>query len=974
MPRSKPVSVRACRPDVHIRSKPDVVVAARKSPLTEAGTLPYCPHDPSGPNANNYSHSDVLMKDSNWPHSLVLTSSKRPARSRLGCLASVAAVVLGLSSQVSLNAQSDNFDAYSTPAELTAGGWILSSLNPALVTTTFPSVGSGKGLRVQANPIPSAAPAVGLWYRTNDYTDFYVAVDLVNWLGTDKNQAAVLFGRMTDAGTGTVVPNLNPANAQGVICNYDTSQYGENPTDRRQGQLQINRVGAGFATSTRAVAEITFVPGRSYRLVFKCVGTVYTVQAYDMNDLTAPLVTLTADIPDAFTPNGACGILAFSRNGTAGTVDQTFDNYYAAATDPNTSLAPALAHPIAGTPQVVTRNPVKRWMNFQPVASPLSFSAQTLTANEINSSATKLYLNGADVSSALQASVPTGNAVDFTAPAGLLAANKVYAARIELVDTAGTLTSTNTFWFDTYTQGYFSNAPVKTIEVEDYNYNGGAYQLDPIAVSGYDTNFTLVNGGGVGYVDLPGTPEVDFHDNRASGESSYLDYRPFDPVGTSTGNKDISMDSYPLGAPLPLDVQRLKYTTLSLQEYVVARTEVGEWLNYTRAFADANYLVYLRVGSFGASEVELAQVTGDTTTTTQTATPLGRFVVPNNIMHINETYVPLQDTNGAPVVVHLAGTNTLRLTMLGTVGQDNRKLHLNYLLLVPAPVPPPTVLDTFNDGNDTANPAWDHYDPIGGLTAAPATFSFPNGGYRILAPAPAVPDAGQARAGSFLRNGDYSDFYISVDVTDFDDTVRSVFGIAARINTPGLQTTDGYLFSWEPGGGVIPGTDNGDLDVIVLSGEIPLGQIETPPSGVHLSRGKTYRMVFMGNGNNFIGRVYEHPDLSNPIKEVQASDPNFLYASGRVGLIVASQGSVTIPADATFDNFLVTTAEPRLTANVSGGSVVVSWPLIPFRLLTSSSLTAPNWTEVTSGIVPSGGMNTYTVPATSQQYFRLVYP
>jgi hypothetical protein len=182
------------------------------------------------------------------------------------------------------------------------------------------------------------------------------------------------------------------------------------------------------------------------------------------------------------------------------------------------------------------------------------------------------------------------------------------------------------------------------------------------------------------------------------------------------------------------------------------------------------------------------------------------------------------------------------------------------------------------------------------------------------------------------------------------------------------------LFSWEPGGGALPGTDNGDLDVSPLDGEIPLGQIEEQPSGVHLERGKTYRLVFMGKGFDFVGEVYEHPDLANPIKRVLANDPNQLYASGQVGLVVASQGSLLIPADATFDNFFVTTDEPRLTANVSGGSVVISWPQIPFRLQTSSSMSPQNWTTVTSGIVQVGDQNTYTVPATSQQYFRLVYP
>ena len=124
----------------------------------------------------------------------------------------------------------DNFDSYSNTSEFTAAGWILSSIDPSLVTTTFPAVGAGKGVRIEANPYPGAAPAVGMWYRTNEYTDFYVAVDIASWPGTDKDQAMVLFARMTDGGT--VPPNLNPAAAQGVICNYDASQYGEDPGDR----------------------------------------------------------------------------------------------------------------------------------------------------------------------------------------------------------------------------------------------------------------------------------------------------------------------------------------------------------------------------------------------------------------------------------------------------------------------------------------------------------------------------------------------------------------------------------------------------------------------------------------------------------------------------------------------------------------------------------------------------------------------
>lgn len=917
------------------------------------------------------------MNNPTNPYYRHVTLRHNPAPSSVRKLAASAALASLLAWSPAASAQgivNDNFDSYSSTAEMTAAGWILSSLNPGLVTTTFPAVGAGKGLRLQAIPAPPNAPAVQMWYRTNQYTDFYLAVDIAEWPGTDKNQAMVLFARLTDAQTGTVTPNLNPAAGQGIICNYDASQYGENPTDRRQGQFQINVITAipnPFTASTRAVAEITFQPGRAYRMVFRGVGTLITAQAYDLQDLTTPLVTLQADIPDAPTPSGACGILGFSRQGTTGTIDATYDNYYSGPADPNPATPPALAHSIPGTPVVDTRIPAARWENFHNPATGISFTAKTYTSDVINAGATKLFLNGVDVSSQLVLSA-NGSAITGSLPGSALKSNTVYAARIEVTDVAGTKSSVNTFWFDTFTEAYLATAPVKTIEAEDYNYESGKYQLDPIPVSGIDTNLSAVNGNYVGYLDMVGTRGVDFFDARTTGEGAFNEYRFLDGVGTAQGNKYLYDLNRPLNDQIVFFKQRQKYAQVGVLEYVVARTEPDEWLNYTRAFAAGNYHVYLRVGSFGATEVRLDQVTSDPSLEEQTTTPLGVFSVPNNITHNNHTYVPLMN-GGSPAVVSLAGTNTVRLTMLGTPGQDNRKLNINYLLFVPAPaVTVTTIFDSFNDGNDST-PKWNRYDPIGGITAAPATFSFPNGGYRIQAPAPQAPDAGQARAGSFLDGLELGDFYVSADLIDFDDTVRQAFGIAARINTPGLGTTSGYLFSWEPGGGTLPGTENGDLDISRLEGEVPTGQIETENSNLHLERGKSYRFVFMGKGFEFEGLVYELPDISNPIKRLPAVDPLELYPTGQVGLVVSSQGSMAVSGDATFDNFLATTAEPRLSVGLAGGNVTLGWPLIPFRLQSAANIGGP-WTEVTSGISQVGDQNVYSAPASGSQYFRLVYP
>jgi hypothetical protein len=92
-------------------------------------------------------------------------------------------------------------------------------------------------------------------------------------------------------------------------------------------------------------------------------------------------------------------------------------------------------------------------------------------------------------------------------------------------------------------------------------------------------------------------------------------------------------------------------------------------------------------------------------------------------------------------------------------------------------------------------------------------------------------------------------------------------------------------------------------------------------------------------------------------------------------LITADAGSGDLnQGDATFDNFLATTAEPRLTVEASSGNVVVSWPNIPFRLVSSPSLSSPVWTEVTTGITVAGDRKAHTTAASDAKYFRLVYP
>ncbi len=608
------------------------------------------------------------------------------------------AAVLVLSTAQPLPAQTDNFDSGSLdPA------WKRSNFNPALVNESFSETGMGKGLRIQANPFPNAAPAAALLYRDEVYTNFYVAIDVTSWPGTDKNQAFVLVGR------GDL--SSNPATTTGVIMNYDASQYGENPGDRRQGQFQINLVTNTpdpFETKTIAMAELTLEPGRPYRFVFKGVGSHYTGMVYDHEDLTKPLVTIEADdviqgvssgggtsvIFDQPFVRGKCGFLSFSRQGTSGSTDVTLDNYYAGSTDSNPAQGTALAHPVPGTPTIESRVPSARFKNFHNPADGISFTIKTFTADIINAAATRLRLNGADVSSNLVLS-PNGTTVTGSLPGNQLTPNTAYSASIEVEDLSGAKKSTNTFWFDTFSDAYLATAPVKAIEAEDYNYNAGQYQLDPVPVSGFNTNNEHVNGlfiSGLGYYEQVGVEGTDFHDARNSIENPWFaEYRNTDPVGLCAGifpeQEDLNESATGGTAVRRGDHIRSRFASSNLLEYVVHRTEPGEWLNYTRSFAEGSYRAYLRVASFGSTMAELHKVTSDPAAPDQTTVKLGSFNVPNMITRYNYRYIPLVDDTSIPVTVPLDGTNTLRLAMAGTTGQDVRKVAINYLLFVPqAPI------------------------------------------------------------------------------------------------------------------------------------------------------------------------------------------------------------------------------------------------------------------------------------------------
>jgi hypothetical protein len=283
----------------------------------------------------------------------------------------------------------------------------------------------------------------------------------------------------------------------------------------------------------------------------------------------------------------------------------------------------------------------------------------------------------------------------------------------------------------------------------------------------------------------------------------------------------------------------------------------------------------------------------------------------------------------------------------------------------------PNLFDNFNDGNDTAPaPAWVRYNPIG-----VGSWSFPGGNtYRIQsAPSPDPGTFGQGRAGS-VQPGNYTNFYVAADIVAWDDTIHQIGGVLARARDVGPGTTSGYLFSHDRGNPA--SSTSGDMDIVRLDGEVPTSLPTTGTDSIHLVPGKQYRFAFIGVDDLLIGRVYELPNASTPILEITATDSS--YPNGSSGLVVANNSSETGfngGADVTFDNFLQTTAEPRLTVELNGGVVTLSWPLIPFTLQTAATMTSPVWTDVVGGITQTADKNTYSVTGSDAiGFYRLIYP
>lgn len=208
----------------------------------------------------------------------------------------------------------------------------------------------------------------------------------------------------------------------------------------------------------------------------------------------------------------------------------------------------------------------------------------------------------------------------------------------------------------------------------------------------------------------------------------------------------------------------------------------------------------------------------------------------------------------------------------------------------------------FNNGSDAG---WTHYDPMASF-GAPGSFTFPNGGYRIVAapvPSPGPGALGPSRAASYIATQSYTDFYESVDIVNWQTNSSEAFGLLAHLSTVGLQTTSGYALTFAD--------DTNELTLSSITNESPTTLV-TAALGSSLQVGHSYHLVFSDAGNLLSGSIYDNASPSVALASLSTMNSSKL--SGTSGLVIydlTSTSSGTNGADATFDNYSAAVSAPE---------------------------------------------------------------
>ncbi|HEX4262872.1 MAG TPA: Ig-like domain-containing protein [Verrucomicrobiae bacterium] len=339
---------------------------------------------------------------------------------------------------------------------------------------------------------------------------------------------------------------------------------------------------------------------------------------------------------------------------------------------------------------------------LQAGTNTLSFTATS--ANGVNTSGVKAWVNGADISSSLNFTATTGGQIVTynnlpINPTLITQANiNGVAVTIQVTDAGGIVTS-NSYVYDAFGATNF------TWETEDYDFGGGLFIDNPVMTfvgPGANTYYQEQTA----YVNI-----TDANDDGATGGPLRVYRDPFELVETEfVGGGPLNTAA---GGQANLgDLFRQKVLDAYNVTNIARDVNVGffdggtgsghpNWMNYTRTYPAGNFNVFLRVANGGGNLGDsLDLVTDGWGTSSQTTTNLGTFSYPNSGSWDNFEWVPLRDAGGNLARVQLNGsTNTIRLTA-GANGGGN----VNFLLLTPANTNLPSISGVYPNGTNIFQP------------------------------------------------------------------------------------------------------------------------------------------------------------------------------------------------------------------------------------------------------------------------------
>ncbi len=363
--------------------------------------------------------------------------------------------------------------------------------------------------------------------------------------------------------------------------------------------------------------------------------------------LTVNFTLLPNNLYNLLVENGAGTVVLWSTNSqplaSGGTIDSAA--LYAFDTDGDQNFNDIEIFYLA--PQVQNLTPASGSI-YVPAGSPLSF-AVTSAASTISSNNIQLILNGVAQTGAawtVTGSGTSSNQVTLNTP---LQGNLVYNGTIIARDAGGN-SSTNTFSFNTWL-----TAPNNIyVEAADYNYGGGQWL----------NNFTYAQPNqDYGAFDLLGEEDIDYFVFNLAGTNNV--YRAGDLPGVENA----------------ADLDHNNFAANGFQPYDLDFIQNGEWEDYTRNLSNnITYAVYARVATFGNNPtMSFERMSSPTVNTSnQPGAVLGTFVAPQTGGTQDYTFVPLHDFFSNPVLINSGGTNTFRITDIGSSGSYN----VGYLLFV----------------------------------------------------------------------------------------------------------------------------------------------------------------------------------------------------------------------------------------------------------------------------------------------------